>query len=218
MKPINKILQATMLLSLLVSQITVANENAQTLSPTPPQVEGPFYPGAEIFTQVNENMSNYGQTDSNGNLAEASGQLLLIQGSVLDANGKAIEGAEIQFWQTDGLQGRYLVEQTDKPLDPNFKYAAKSITNSSGRWRLDTVRPMEYEADEDWTRPSHIHLKVFVKGELRLTTQIYFSDEMDLINKDKIIQKLPPDQQKLLIVQLHQGFGIKLGEFQIVLK
>jgi protocatechuate 3,4-dioxygenase beta subunit len=192
--------------------------NAQMLKATPSQVEGPFYPGAEIFTRVDNDMASNGKADPAGKPIEAAGEKLIIQGSVLDRHGMPVVGAEIQLWQTDGLQGRYLVEQTYKFFDPNFKYAAISITDSQGDWAVETVRPIEYEADVDWIRPSHIHVKVFVKGQLKLITQIYFSDEMDLINKDKIIQQLPPELQKLLIVQLTPMPGHQIGKFDIVLK
>jgi protocatechuate 3,4-dioxygenase beta subunit len=211
------VIGATVGLSANASNSSAITSGEPKLIPTPEQTAGPFYPGYETFKNADSDMANYSAPKDK----IAKGELILILGMVLDLNGNHVPNAEIQFWQTDGDQGRYLNEKTDKPLDPNFDYVGRVIpkdsNSDSSSFGVITVRPKEYEADEDWTRPSHIHVRVLIKGKLILTTQVYFSDEMDLINKDKIIARLTPEQRKAVIIDLEQGFGLMQGVFNIVL-
>lgn len=188
---------------------------ANHITPTPEQTSGPFYPGAAAFLNATPDLTNK---------FLAKGDLTLLEGHVF-MDHRPIDGAEVQIWQTDGDQGRYLVEKTDKPLDPNFSYLGSVKTNAKGFFELLTVRPKEYEADEDWTRPDHIHLRVFVKGVLVLTTQFYFSDDQELIDKDLILQALTPEQRRSVIIDFKKdpvqselaGREVKRGHAHIVL-
>lgn len=214
---------------LILAQTAFTQETGLVdLIPTPEQTVGPFYPGYKVFQNADNNMSNtkYKRipfpTEDWGSVAssDAKGSLLRISGQVLDKNGQPVPGAEVQFWQTDGDQGRYLVEKTDKPLDPNFEYVGKDMTLIDGTWTIATVRPKEYEADEDWVRPDHIHVRVFIKGHLKLTTQLYFSDDQELIGKDRILQALTPEQRAALIIEV-KNIGVKnelAGNIRLILK
>lgn len=216
--------------ALILAQAAVADQsNLAGLIPTPEQTAGPFYPGYKAFHNADNNMSNtvYKQISFPIDEAvhaiaqsKAKGSLLRISGQVVDKNGQPVTEAEVQFWQTDGDQGRYLVEKTDKPLDPNFEYVGKDMTRTDGTWSIATVRPKEYEADAEWVRPDHIHVRVFIKGQLKLTTQLYFSDDQELIDKDRILQALTPEQRAALIIEL-QNHGVKnesAGSIRLVLK
>ncbi len=180
------------------------------LIPTPEQTVGPFYPGYKAFDKADDNMSNtlykiisfpVTEIHSIAN-SGAKGQLIRIKGEVVDINGQIVPGAEVQIWQTDGDLGRYLIEKTDKPLDPSFDYIGKTMTDFNGQWSIATLRPKEYEADTNWIRPDHLHVRVFIAGKLKLTTQLYFSDDQELIEKDLILQALTPEQRKALIMDL----------------
>lgn len=186
------------------------NSNPTTLVPTPEQTVGPFYPGYKAFDKADDNMSNtlyriisFPVTEVHSIASSgAKGQLLRIKGEIVDINGQNVPGAEVQIWQTDGDLGRYLIEKTDKPLDPNFDYIGKTMTDFKGQWSIATLRPKEYEADTNWIRPDHLHVRVFIAGKLKLTTQLYFADDQELIDKDLILQALTPEQRKSLIMEL----------------
>lgn len=103
--------------------------------------------------------------------------ILRLNGVLLDDNGNGISGAKLQIWQTD-LEGIY-----DHPrsigfdggdeLDPSFQYFGTATSEDDGAFSFLTIRPGLYPA-----RPiSHIHFKIFVSDELKLTTQLYFADE-----------------------------------------
>ena len=102
---------------------------------------------------------------------------LRLNGTLLDDSGNGISGAKLQIWQTD-LKGVY-----DHPrsigfdrdtLDSSFQYFGTATSEGDdGNFSFLTIRPGLYPA-----RPiSHIHFKIFLSGELKLTTQMYFADE-----------------------------------------
>lgn len=101
----------------------------------------------------------------------AAGELLLIDGLLLTADGSPVAGAIVEIWQTDH-QGVYL-----HPGDPGiaardeaFQGYGESATDASGAWSFRTILPEIYGG-----RPRHIHAKVKIDGETALITQIYFS-------------------------------------------
>jgi protocatechuate 3,4-dioxygenase, beta subunit len=202
------------MMTLTISQAALAHNH---MLPTPEQTAGPFYPGARAFLDKGNDLANS---------FTAKGDQIVIRGHVVDRGNYPIANAEVQIWQTDGDQGRYLVEQTDKPIDPDFNYHGKVMTNGNGEFELRTVRPKEYEANGDWIRPDHVHVRVLTGNRIRLTTQMYFADDKELIDKDLILQAMTPEQRAAVIVDFQMdpmltrdaGKLVKAGHFHIVLK
>mmetsp|Transcript_38963 Transcript_38963/g.83151 ORF Transcript_38963/g.83151 Transcript_38963/m.83151 type:complete len:227 (+) Transcript_38963:130-810(+) len=120
-------------------------------------------------------------------MAMATTHPLLFQGTLLDRQGNAVEGAKIQLWQTD-LDGNYLHPQADSfPASPEhasivsqFQYFGTDTTDSYGSFDFLTYRPGIYTQ-----RPySHFHFMVWLDdlamGDAEtpaLITQFYFKDE-----------------------------------------
>ncbi len=103
----------------------------------------------------------------------AAGDLLIVSGRVMDVNGTPLEGAAVEFWQTDS-SGVY-----DHPRDPGtdgrdmgFQFFGTSRTDSEGIYMFRTIAPGRYEP-----RPPHIHVKVRLNGVELLTTQFYFVED-----------------------------------------
>jgi protocatechuate 3,4-dioxygenase beta subunit len=103
----------------------------------------------------------------------ATGDVLVVSGRVLDVNGTPLEGAAVEFWQTD-LLGVY-----DHPGDPGtdsrdvgFQFYGTSVTDADGNYVFRTILPGRYEP-----RPRHIHVKVRQDGIVLLTTQFYFAED-----------------------------------------
>lgn len=163
---------------------------------TPPQTEGPFYPVVD-------------QTDKDSDLIRiqnsnqiADGKIVIIEGLVRDQNCTPVSGALVEIWQAC-KSGRYNhpSDPNTAPLDPNFQYWGKAVTDASGFYRFRTIVPGAYPAGQGWVRPPHIHFKIAKLGYMELITQMYFAGE-SLNEKDLILMKLKPNQRKEVIVSL----------------
>ena len=119
-------------------------------SPTPRDMEGPFYKsGAPERTSLVE--------------PGVKADQLVLTGRVLTRDCKPIAGALLDFWHADE-KGDYDNE--------GYRYRGKVRTDAEGRYRLETILPALYPG-----RPRHVHVKAQAPGAKPLTTQIYFPDE-----------------------------------------
>ena len=179
---------------------------------TPAQGEGPFFP---VQDQADKDAD---LTRVAGRSAQAQGEVVVVEGRVLDEGGQPIENALIDVWQANA-RGRYAHEgdPNPAPLDPNFQGWAKLTTDAEGRYRFRTIKPGAYPATEEWSRPPHIHFKVARRGYHELTTQMYFAGD-PLNDVDRLLQALSPAEQRMLVVDFVSGSGDPTGQFDLVLK
>ena len=135
---------------------------------TPAQQEGPYYPVDKPADRDNDLVDFAGAT------ALPAGEILVLSGVVYDAGGMPLQGITVEIWQTDS-SGVY--DHPGDPgtagRDPNFQFYGESVTGADGVYSFGTIVPGRYEP-----RPRHIHVKVKRAGELLLTTQFYFADEV----------------------------------------
>ncbi len=162
---------------------------------TPRQVEGPFYPIADQVDTDADLIQIQGATKI------ADGEIVLITGIVTDQNCVPAEGALVEIWQAC-KSGRYNhpSDPNRAPLDPNFQYWGKAVTDKNGHYRFRTIIPGAYPASTDWMRPPHIHFKVSRLGYMELITQMYFKGEKHN-GTDKILQQLKKADQDKVIVE-----------------
>jgi protocatechuate 3,4-dioxygenase beta subunit len=110
--------------------------------------------------------------------APAQGERIIVEGRILDEDGKPIPHTLVELWQANAA-GRYRhdADQHDAPLDPNFSGAGRAITDADGRYRFVTIKPGAYpwrNHANAW-RPAHLHFSLFGPSFLtRLITQMYF--------------------------------------------
>ena len=110
--------------------------------------------------------------------APAQGERIVVEGRVLDEDGRPIAGTLVELWQANAA-GRYRHDndQHDAPLDPNFSGAGRAVTDADGRYRFVTIKPGAYpwrNHANAW-RPAHLHFSLFGPSFLtRLITQMYF--------------------------------------------
>jgi protocatechuate 3,4-dioxygenase beta subunit len=136
---------------------------------------------------------------------EPLGERIVVQGRLLDEEGRPLRGALVEVWQANA-SGRYRhqVDQHPAPLDPNFSGAGRCLTDGEGRYRFVTVKPGSYPwgNHENAWRPAHIHFSVF--GRLftqRLVTQMYFPGD-PLFQYDPIFNSVrDPRSRELLIAR-----------------
>lgn len=131
-----------------------------SLSPTPAQTEGPFYPVSLPPDRDFDLLRN-------GALSYTHGQATWIEGTVTDTRGVAVAGALVEIWQCDH-NGRYHHPGDGGRADASFQGFGQVSIGRDGHYRFRTIRPVAYSG-----RTPHIHVKVRLDGHDLLTTQMY---------------------------------------------
>lgn len=179
---------------------------------TPPQTEGPFYPRSFGLDQDND------LTFVKATFGQALGEVVFIRGIVQDEACRPIKGAIIEIWQACHT-GKYNHPSDPNPakLDPEFQYYGRATSNEKGEYVFKTIIPGEYQANESWRRPPHIHVKVQLRGYTELTTQMYFKGHA-LNKEDKILKSLSIDDQRKVVIDFKKDSnGLKIGQFNLSL-
>jgi len=163
------------------------------LNPTPPEIEGPFYP---VTPQKDK---DFDLTRIEGKTGTAKGQVVCIEVSVSDTKGAPIEDATVDLWQANAA-GRYRHphDPNSAPLDPNFQGWAIVPSGKGGKLKFKTIVPGSYPASDNWSRPPHIHFKVTKRGYVELITQMYFPGH-PLNEKDLLLKRKGIEEQKQMI-------------------
>lgn len=153
---------ATALVAVLFAALP-GSAHAAPLAPTPPDMEGPYYPDV-LPADQDADLTRIAGSD-----AIASGHRLDFSGRVLDTAGKPLPGVRIEIWQTDAF-GRYIHrgDRAPQPRDPAFQGFGATSTDAQGRYAFRTVLPRGYAS-----RPAHIHARLLRAGREVLVTQIY---------------------------------------------
>jgi hypothetical protein len=136
--------------------------------------------------------------------------LLLFRGTLLNDLGAAVEGADVQFWQTDpnGVYDHPGAEGANA-LVSDFQYFGTAKTLGDGSFWFLTHRPGIYTG-----RPTHFHYKIWVDGENILTSQFYFADEntqysdmqqLELQEHDFGVERLGFVTNKTIVVDMKMG-------------
>jgi protocatechuate 3,4-dioxygenase beta subunit len=119
--------------------------------PTLSKEEGPFYkPGSPERNAIAE--------------PGTPGKKLIVEGYVFNKDCQPVDLVWLDFWQADG-NGQY--------DNGGYNLRGHQYTNESGRYRLETVRPVEYGP-----RTAHIHVKAQVsKNSPVFTSQLFLPEE-----------------------------------------
>lgn len=181
---------------------------AVALELTPAQTEGPYYP-REKPADIDADLTRIGQGP------QAKGEVLVLAGKVVDVDGKPIERARVEIWQTDA-QGIYMHAGDGRTgqRDKSFQFYGETTTDAAGAFTFRTILPAPYTG-----RPRHIHAKVTPPGGATLTTQFYFKGDADLA-RDGISRRLGKalDSVTLTPVKATGGDGASTATVQIVVK
>lgn len=146
---------------LAISMVPSPSAAHAPLPRTPQDYMGPFYP--------------IGKRNRFSNLimGDATGDLLNLQGQLLQTTGHAVVSGLIEIWQTDP-EGRYDHPRSGSrdSLRNEFLYYGETTSDRHGRFSFRTYVPGAYES-----RPApHIHYRVWTNRQLRLTSQLYFHE------------------------------------------
>jgi protocatechuate 3,4-dioxygenase beta subunit len=140
--------------------LSPAIAQSRGLHRTPRQTEGPFYP-VEIPADHDADLLR------NGPVRYAKGQAVWVEGTVVDLDGRALQGAAVEIWQCDEA-GHYHHPGDGNRADPAFQGFGRVAVDREGRYRFRTIRPVAYSS-----RTPHIHVKVRLGARELLTTQLY---------------------------------------------
>ncbi|TPV96668.1 MAG: hypothetical protein B7733_03535 [Myxococcales bacterium FL481] len=160
--------------------------HGDTCQPTVEQTPGP-YPQAGL---EREDLDLYGH----------DGVAFELRGRVLDPDCQPIAGATVLLWHAtpsphgtkpssvdpdpayqaavydhESMSGATTPDDRPIPTGEQMYYGWVR-TDANGHYRFRTLRPGWYLNGAAY-RTSHLHARVFVAGEVRITTQLYFADD-----------------------------------------
>jgi protocatechuate 3,4-dioxygenase beta subunit len=145
---------------------------AETLTATPEQTEGPYYPTTLPLDTDNDLLI------INNNITPAVGQITYLSGRILSLSGEPVRNATMEIWQADN-SGAYIHPSSVgyANRDRNFQGFGRFLTGSTGEYLFRTIKPGLYPG-----RTRHIHFKVKVSGMATLTSQVYVLGEVQNAN------------------------------------
>ena len=154
-----------------VSMLVDAINNRLSTGATPTTVEGPFHiPDAPPMGD--------GEDMAKG----APGKPCYVYGTVRDTEGRPVQGAVLDVWQTDG-EGYY---EAQRPEVEGAWMRGSYQTGPDGTYKIRTVVPIAYTIPMDGTvgelvkrtnishmRPAHIHFHVQAPGHHEVITHLF---------------------------------------------
>jgi catechol 1,2-dioxygenase len=159
---------------------------------TPRTIEGPLYVEGAPLERAEARLDD----------GSADGEVLLMDGRVLDTSGKPIAGAVVDVWHANPTGGYSFFD----PAQAKYNLRRRIETDAGGRYRLRTVMPAGYACPPNGPtqqlldrlgrhgrRPAHIHFFVTAPGYRKLTTQInidgdaYLYDDFAFATRDGLI-------------------------------
>ncbi|SIT77398.1 protocatechuate 3,4-dioxygenase beta subunit [Yoonia rosea] len=165
---------------------------ARAATPTPAATEGPFYPTPSMrMADVDNDLVKV-----MGLVQEAGGEVIILNGRVLDTDGQPRAGVRVEIWQCD-MNGKYLHDgdSRDVAYDAGFQGFGHDITDAQGQFRFRTIRPTVYPG-----RTPHIHAKVLDGSSELLTTQFYLADHPENA-RDRLFNRMS-DSQKAQVTMI----------------
>ena len=167
---------------------------------TPDNIEGPFW---REDVPIRNDLDLYGH----------EGLSLTISGTVKDLDCNALPGAIVEIWHaypsTVAVEDLESGDSVDYDhTSEEMEYRGQMATDDKGQYSFHTLKPGWYLNGSTF-RPAHIHVKIWVQGTERLTTQLYFEGD-PLIDTD-------PWAKTALEVSLSEGSdGAMSGTFDFV--
>ena len=163
------------LLSDVLGMSSLVDMIHSTPEATSSSVLGPFHVSNPPLLEIGGDMKR-----------DYEGEVVLVEGKVLDTKGNPLPGAEIDIWQT-APNGMYSSQDPEQDI---HSFHALMTTDENGRYAFTTVRPVSYTVPNDgpvgeildaagrhpW-RPSHLHFIVKAEGHRDLVTEVFAADD-----------------------------------------
>lgn len=175
---------------------------AGRLTLTPSQAEGPFYPDA-LPADHDSDLLAVGARRTRG------GEVLALRGTLLDPDGRPVDGALVDLWQCDAA-GHYHHPRDGGRADPDFQGFGRARTARDGGFAFRTLRPAPYPG-----RTPHLHVKVWRGPRALLTTQLYVAGEPSN-ERDFLFRRLDEAGRAALTLSLQSGPDVWRGDARLI--
>ena len=155
-------------LQTLANKTAPRAENPAQCAGTSKDITGPYW---REGIPIRSDFDLYGQR----------GHKLTLSGKVRGEDCEPLANAVIEMWHASPtLLPANALSRTDSvgydTSSPRFRYYGQFATDANGEYTMSTLKPGWYLNGATF-RPSHIHVKVYVDGIERLTTQLYFQGD-----------------------------------------
>ncbi len=164
--------------------------------------DGPFYPPARWRAQWSDWDADLTRVAQGGETQVARGEHLGLALVVADANGRLIDGAEVEIWQCDSLQHyrhpdvpREAADRTIR-FDPGFQGFGAARSDPRGELSFRTIRPVAYPG-----RTPHIHVKLRHMSFGEWTSQLFVAGDAGNA-RDFLWRNVPADDRAALEMKL----------------
>jgi len=125
----------------------------------------------------------------------ATGENIVLTGTVTDGAGDLVTDAAIEIWQTSPAASE------------NFPAYGRCRTDGDGRFRFVTLKPGPVAGVGNAHQAPHIAITIFARGLLNaLTTRLYFQDE-PLNETDPVLSLLDDPAARSTLIAQPAGAG-----------
>jgi len=174
-----------------------ADRRAGRAAGTPRAIEGPLYVAGAPLSKYETRLDE----------GQPRGEVLVMEGRVLDEHGRAVAGAMVDVWHANE-NGRY---SHFDPEQAEYALRRRIQTDAQGRYRFRSFIPPGYAIPpgsptaelfealgRHGHRPAHIHFLVAASGQRLLTTQInipgdtFLDDDFAFATRDGLVVSLEP--------------------------
>jgi protocatechuate 3,4-dioxygenase beta subunit len=172
-------------------------DGAADCRPTTGDAQGPFFESGAPMRSV---------------IAEASepGERMWVDVEVLaEGCDSAAAGVLVDIWQADSL-GAY------HDASRNYRLRGQVVTPADGRFRVETIRPGNYEQGPGLWRPAHVHFMFSHPDYQSVTTQLYFAGDPYLPPNDSCTSCNSEDTDRVMALTA-DGAGVLRGSWRVVL-
>jgi catechol 1,2-dioxygenase len=162
--------------SLGFSQLIVMLNNGENGGDTDASLLGPFWRMHSPATKNGDSIVR----------SPTPGPVLFVDATFHDVNGKPIQGAEVDIWQSSP-EGFY---ENQDPVQADMNLRGQFTTDAGGHISFRSVKPAGYPIPVDGPvgdhlraqgranmRPAHLHFLIYKPGFKTLISQIYVNDD-----------------------------------------
>lgn len=169
----------------------------------PGMTEGPFYPSlayrARSLDWDADLTTVRGRAADGQTRPRARGEHLDLVGTVSDANGRIVDGAEVEIWQCDVFGSYRHPRGAGDQVDEGFQGFGMSKTDAQGAYRFRTIRPAPYPG-----RTPHIHVLLRHPSFGQLISQLFVVGDAGNA-RDFLYRSLSNDDRASVDMQLQRA-------------